>query len=639
MHTVRFLPSNTEVKVSPGTLISEAAMMAGIEDMHLPCGGKGTCGRCLVEVVNGSAEYLGDTRLGKALAAKNLLMACQTKVSSDLTVRLAEGRESSMRVVGDSHFLIGEEYLPDRSSLTPLYRAFKLTVPPASIEEHYSDWQRLVRELATKVGPDPVGAHLAVLQDLAEILRAKDGKVTVLAQRKNGGVIVSAVRAGHITVRAHGVAVDIGTTTVAVQLVDLVDGRILSSRTSYNSQIRLGDDVITRIDYARTPQKLAELHSLILETVNGLIEDVSADGGVRPDDIRAAFVSGNPTMIHLFLSLPPRHIREAPYVPTVTTVPALTASEIGLHISPQAAVAFAPAVGSYVGGDITAGLLCTDIPTDSDGVFLFLDIGTNGEIVLGNAEWMISCACSAGPAFEGSGIKRGMRATTGAIEYVEISEDALYVSFDVIGSGKPAGICGSGLICLLGQLLLRGVIDCSGRFNMNLHTPRMVRVDNQNAFVVDYDNNGAPDLVITEADIENLMRTKAAIYAACSLILANVGLDWSSITRIYIAGGFGRYIQIADAILIGLLPDLPYDKFAYIGNSSLTGSYIALLSSEHRRRLAQIAAKMTYVDLGSDTRYMDSYLAALFLPHTDTKQFPSVAERMSNAKISNAQQS
>ena len=631
MHTVRFLPSNTEAQVLPGTLISDAAIMAGIQDMHLPCGGKGTCGRCLVEVVEGPAEYTGDTRLGKALADKRLVMACQTKVASDLTIRIAEAHETSMRVVGDSHFLIGEEYLPDKDSLTPLYRAIKLIVPPASIEEHYSDWQRLVRELAKEIGQVPIGTGVWVLRDLADALRAADGKVTVLIQRDNAGVSVSEVRSGHIAVRAYGVAVDIGTTTAAVQLVDLVDGRILSSRTSYNSQIRLGADVISRIDYARNAKKLHELHSLVLETVNGLIADVAEDGGIRPEEIEAAFVAGNTTMVHLFLALPPRYIREAPYVPTVNAVPSLPASEIGLAISQQAAVAFAPAVGSYVGGDITVGLLCTDIPTNSDDVFLFLDIGTNGEVVLGNADWMISCACSAGPAFEGAGIKCGMRATQGAIEYVEISDDARYVSFDVIGGGKPVGICGSGLICLLGQLLLRGVVDRSGRFNMDLNTPRLVKMENQQAFIVDYDNNGQPDMVITEADIENLMRTKAAIYAACSLILSNVGLNWDAIARVYIAGGFGRYIQVEDAILIGLLPDLPYDKFAYIGNSSLTGTYIALLSREHRQRLNEIAAKMTYIDLSSDPHYMDSYLGALFLPHTDSTLFPSVAARLRGA--------
>ena len=309
-------------------------------------------------------------------------------------------------------------------------------------------------------------------------------------------------------------------------------------------------------------------------------------------------------------------------MPTVNSVPALKAREAGLAIHPQAVVEFAPGVGSYVGGDITAGLLSTDLPTKNDQVFLFLDIGTNGEIVIGNAEWMVACACSAGPAFEGSGIKCGMRAAEGAIEHVEIGADRRTVRYKVIGGGKPAGICGSGLICLLGELFSRGVIDQSGRFH------------DRCAFVVEAGANTAngEDLAITEADLENLIRTKAAIYAACALVLENVGLDWDAISRVYIAGGFGRYIQVADAVLIGMLPDLPHRRFSYIGNSSLTGAYIALLSREHRRTLAGIASRMTYVDLSSDPRYMDSYIKAMFLPHTDLERFPSVARILENRR-------
>lgn len=632
MFTVHFLPSNTEVKVSPGTLISDAAIMAGLEDLHLPCGGKGTCGRCLVEIVSDHTHQSGDTRLERALAGKNLVMACQTRVSADITVRLTKAREASMQVVGDSHFLISEEYLPNREALTPLYRAIKLTVPPAFVEEHYSDWQRFIRELTKHVGQFPVSTDVWVLRSLAGVLRAHDGKVTAVVQRENGGIVVSDIRPGHFTVRAHGVAIDIGTTTVAVQLVDMVDGKIVSSRTFYNAQISRGSDVISRIDYARTPNKLLELRNLVLETINSLLHAVAEDAGLSSEDIRAGFVACNTTMLHLLLALPPRHIREAPYVPTVNAVPALSASDVGLEIDPQARIGFAPGVGSYVGGDITAGLLCTELSVNSDEVFLFLDIGTNGEIVLGNNDWMVACSCSAGPAFEGSGIKCGMRATQGAIEYIEISPDGLYLNYDVIGGGKPAGICGSGLICLLGEMLLKGVIDQSGRFNTDLDSPRMIRIDNKRAFVIDWDLNGVPDLVITEADIENLMRTKAAIYAACSLILANVGLDWNAISRVIIAGGFGRYLQVEDAVMIGLLPDLPYDKFTYIGNSALTGAYIALLSREHRDKLAEMASKMTYVDLGSDPNYMDSYLGAMFLPHTDMGRFPSVAAKLDDAK-------
>jgi uncharacterized 2Fe-2S/4Fe-4S cluster protein (DUF4445 family) len=632
MYTIQFLPADIELKVMPGTLISDAAVMAGIEDLHLPCGGKGTCGRCLVEVVSGNPEQTSTTHLDAALAGKHLVMACQTKVDQDLVIRIPEQREAAMRVVGDSHLLVGEEYLPDRNSLSSLYRTETLTVPPVSVEEHYSDWQRLTREIEKRLGPATLTTDVWVLRSLAEALRANNGQVTVLLQEDDSGYHVWNVEARQGPMAVYGVAIDIGTTTIAVQLVDLQNGQILSSRTSYNAQISRGADVITRIDYARNPKRQFELRELVLDTINMLIDEVSEDLGMQAVEIRAAFIVGNTTMIHLLLGLPPKYVRESPYVPTVNTVPTLSVADIGLKIHSQAAVAFAPGVGSYVGGDITAGLLCTELSKNSDEVFLYLDIGTNGEIVLGNADWMVACACSAGPAFEGSGIKCGMRATAGAIEYIEISDGAADVRYDVIGHSQPVGICGSGLICLLGELLVHGVIDQSGRFNTDLKTDRLIKQGSASAFVLEWADKTSEgvDLVITEPDIENLMRTKAAIYAACSLILKNVGLDWDAISRIYIAGGFGRYIQVEDAILIGLLPDLPYDRFTYIGNSALTGAYIALLSREHRQLLSAIAAKMTYIDLSSDPRYMDSYMSALFLPHTDMGQFPSVAKRIRN---------
>jgi uncharacterized 2Fe-2S/4Fe-4S cluster protein (DUF4445 family) len=630
MPTVTFLPSNTVVDVPAGTLISEAAIRAGIEDLHLPCGGKGTCGLCLVEILEGATDGVGRSHLDQALASKGLVLSCQTKVRGDLTVRLKKTRDAAMRVVGESHVLVSQEFLPDRDKLSPPYRMVALQVPQASIAEHYSDWQRLVRELTRESGPLPVRTSLGVLRGLAVALRQRDGLVTVLVQEDDGGLLVLEVQAGRQPFLAVGLAIDIGTTTVAVQLISLHDGKVLATRTSYNAQIRLGADVISRIDYAKTPERLAELRALILETLNELIGDMLDHALVPPEAVHAAFVAANTTMIHLFLGLPPRHIREAPYVPTVNTVPTLTAADAGLAINPGALVMCAPGVGSYVGGDITAGVLCTELPWNHDEVFLFLDIGTNGEIVLGNADWMVTCACSAGPAFEGSGIKCGMRATEGAIEYLEITPDGREVTFDVIGEGAPAGICGSGLICLLGELLIRGLIDQSGRFNMELPTDRLVQTETSRGFVLAWarETRDGVDLVITEADIENLLRTKAAIYAACTLILQNVGLDWSAISRVYIAGGFGRYIQVADAVLIGLLPDLPFEHFTYIGNSALTGAYIALLSRERRQELAALAARMTYVDLSSDPGYMDSYISALFLPHTDWGQFPTVRERL-----------
>jgi uncharacterized 2Fe-2S/4Fe-4S cluster protein (DUF4445 family) len=612
MPLVRFQPANVVAEVPAGTLIHEAALRAGILDLELPCGGEGLCGLCSVEIVGRDTSVL----------------ACQTKVVSDIVVCLPDRSQTGARVLGDSHSLIDPALLPDRDHLAPLYRQQRLTVPPASIEEHYSDWTRLTRELSRNGGAAPITSELSVLRQLAEAVRAANGDVTVGVEESASGLRVRQVQAGHNSERAFGLAVDIGTTTVAAQLIDLEDGSLLATQTSYNLQIRRGADVISRIDYARNPERLEELRSLVLETINGLTSQLAASVSIKPQDIRAAFLAGNTTMTHLLLGLPPRYIREAPYVPTVNFVPELRAHDIGLNIDPQAIVACAPGVGSYVGGDITSGLLCTELPINNRDVFLFMDIGTNGEIVIGNADWMVACACSAGPAFEGAGIKCGMRAAEGAIERVAIGDDGVRLDFSVIDGGKPAGICGSGLISLVGELFRQAVVDRSGRFFESPGTGRIVQNESRRAFrlATAEQTRTGKDLVITEADLENLIRTKAAIYAACSLVLENVGLTWEAVARVYIAGGFGRYMRVADAVFIGMLPDLPLERFRYLGNSSLTGAYIALLSREHRRRLAEIAARITYVDMSSNPQYMDSYVKALFLPHTDLEQFPTVAE-------------
>jgi uncharacterized 2Fe-2S/4Fe-4S cluster protein (DUF4445 family) len=621
MPAVHFLPADVTVEVPAGTLIHEAAIRAGISHLELPCGGQGSCGLCLVEVSDAGRESA-------------MVMACQTKVGSDIVVQLPEAQSLAMQVVGDSHFLLSEEALPDHAGLSPLFRYLPLTVPPASIEEHYSDWLRLTRELGRAGAVGPFTADLALLAGLAAALREQDGQVSAAVEETDAGTRVVEIVPGLAAPRAFGLAIDIGTTTVAVQLVDLADGAVLDTATSYNLQVRRGADVISRIDYARTPERLEELRALVLETLNGLVAELAGERGIAKESIRAAFLAGNTTMIHLLLGLSPRHIREAPYVPTLNPVPALDAASVGLAIHSRAVVCCAPGVGSYVGGDITAGLLATDFLTNRDEVYLFMDIGTNGEIVIGNADWMVGCACSAGPAFEGSGIKCGMRASRGAIEQLEIGRDLESVRYKVIGGEKPAGICGSGLICLLGELFLRGAIDQAGRFNMESGSRRLVKTEQGRAFVIEWGEKTSTgeDLIVTETDLENLIRTKGAIYAACSLILENVGLGWDVISRVYIAGGFGRYINVADAVLIGMLPDLAAARFRYIGNSALTGAYIALLSRERRAKLSEIASRMTYVDLSSDARYMDSYVKALFLPHTEMNLFPSVARRMENAR-------
>jgi uncharacterized 2Fe-2S/4Fe-4S cluster protein (DUF4445 family) len=286
-------------------------------------------------------------------------------------------------------------------------------------------------------------------------------------------------------------------------------------------------------------------------------------------------------------------------------------------------ILFAPGVGSYVGGDITAGMLCTGLLRAGGDIRLFIDIGTNGEIVIGNGEFLLTSACSAGPAFEGSGIRCGMRAAPGAIDAFTIEDGGRSIDWNVIGEARPAGICGSGLISLLGELFKAGIIDAAGKFTDAAPAERRIVVEGSAAFVVvnGIQTASGRDIVIAEADIDNLIRTKAAIYSACDVMLSNAGLDFTSVAEFLIAGGFGRFIDIEDAIAIGMFPDIDRSRFTYLGNTALAGATRALLGAKQREELRALPGRMTYVELSNDPRYMDAYVAALFLPHTDAKRF------------------
>ncbi|MCU0646299.1 MAG: ASKHA domain-containing protein, partial [bacterium] len=332
------------------------------------------------------------------------------------------------------------------------------------------------------------------------------------------------------------------------------------------------------------------------------------------------------TMIHLLLGLKPEYIRLEPYTPTLLETPNLKAGEISIEINPEAYVQISPAVGSYVGGDITAGLLCTDIASDSEAVNLFLDIGTNGELVIGNRDFLLACACSAGPAFEGGGIKFGMRAAFGAIEGVEVERETGKAFYWTIGNVKPKGICGSGIISLLANLFLTGWIDAAGKLNRVRSSPFIQFEGRQARYIIvpSEESSTGEAISLSELEIDNIIRAKAAIYSACSLMLRQVGLNFDDLANIYIAGGFGRFIDLEKAITIGMLPDLPLEKFKYIGNASLMGSYLVLISQESRQKQIELAKRMTYLELSTDPTYMEQYTGALFLPHTNEELFPNI---------------
>lgn len=630
MPEITFQPSGKTVDAVPGTELLEVARSAGVE-IDSPCGGKGTCGKCIVRIVSGEVDSDSLGILPETAVADGFVLACKTQIlNSPLIVEIPEqvGRKGGKfsDTLEDSN-LIRRELLPSKWDYEPLAIKWYVDVPHPQLEDGLSDLDRLTRRIQREWGKVKIVYPLSVIQSAAEALRADNGNVTITLIRDSERYNIINIEPGDRTVRHYGIAVDVGTTTVAVQLVFLPLAEIIATRSDYNDQIDCGLDVISRINYGRKKNRLEELRGRVLKTINRLVLQACASHNVKPEEICNAVISGNTTMVHLLLGLTPEYIRLEPYTPTLFEAPYLTAKEVGIEINPQSWVYISPNVGSYVGGDITAGLLCTDIATDAEETNLFIDIGTNGELVLGNRNFLITCACSAGPAFEGGGIECGMRAALGAVERVEINPKTGCVSnLWTIGNVKPKGICGSGMISLLANLFITGWIDSAGKLNRARKSPAIQTGGRYAYYTIaekEETDTGSP-LRISEVDIENIIRAKAAIYSATSVMLNKTEMKFDDIANIYIAGGFGRFLDLEKATIIGLIPDLPRNKFKYIGNSSLMGSYMILISQEYKRRQLELARRMTYLELSSDPGYMDQYTGALFLPHTDLNRFPSV---------------
>jgi uncharacterized 2Fe-2S/4Fe-4S cluster protein (DUF4445 family) len=622
---VRFLPFETEISVSAGMTLLDAIHLT-----HLPlktsCGGAGTCLECRVKIVEGEIGKKAATGLPEKIASQGFVLACRTLVAGDMTVQLPHFEELSIQSVTESdYFQQNKERLSGVYEIAPPVTKISLTLDPPSFENKTSDLKGLLLQLKKETGFSDWGCPLPVLRKLAGTVRQDPGRVDCILSSVNRPGRIIDVSPTSEKRSSLGIACDIGTSTVALHLVDLSDGKILSTASSYNQQIKCGQDIISRIHYSQKPGRLHELRALIVQTINQLIRKAVAGANVLSSHVDYASFSGNTTMIHLFLGCNPHHIRLDPYVPTFNRVPFLRAENLDLEINREADVFIAPSVGSYVGGDITAGLLGTPMLRDDQALSLFIDAGTNGELVVGNSDWLMTCACSAGPAFEGSGIKCGMPASEGAIESLTMDSRG-EPEFSTIMDSPPKGLCGSGLVDLLAELFSHGTIDRSGKFIERKAQERLIDSDEGPAFLIvkKEDSFWGKDIVITENDIASLIRTKGAVFSACALLLKNVGLDFNAIDYVFIAGGFGRYLNVENAVRIGLLPDLDREKFQYMGNSSLLGALLVLLSEKNRKMVENLADRMTYVELNTEPGYMDEYTGALFLPHTKIELFPSV---------------
>ena len=489
------------------------------------------------------------------------------------------------------------------------------------------DNERLAWALRSATGAETVTFTFHALKKLARVLRDSDFNVRcVLEAQADGSLSVMDVMPSTQTTPVAGLVVDLGTTSVAALLVNLEDGAILAKASTGNGQIRYGADVINRIIESGRDGGSERLQKAVIEeSIRPLAQEMCAAAGIDMKNVYRMCLAGNTTMNHLLLGLYSEPVRMEPYIPSFFHCDDIRTSSLHMMLHPDARLILAPNIGSYVGGDITAGAFASML-WNREEMALFIDLGTNGELVFGNNEFLMSCACSAGPAFEGGDISCGMRATDGAIDSMTIDPDTMEPHFTTIGNTKrPVGICGSGIIDIIAELFRAKIINGKGKFSRE---GRRVRFDENGMgeYVIAFkeDTHGVRDVSINEVDIDNFIRAKGAIFSATMTMLSSMGMDPSVLDHVYVAGGIGSGINMRNAVTIGMLPDIDLDHFSYIGNSSLSGAYAMLTSDQARRKVDELATTMTYLELSTEPGYMDSFVGACFLPHTDANLFPSV---------------
>ncbi len=624
MPKVTFLPANVVVDVSTEENLLKAAMGAGIH-INASCGGAGVCNKCRIFVEEGQVK-------GEELPEGGW-KACATTPVTDVVVRvpvesqmdrkaltrpLARKAAAWIKVHGEKLSVSSEPAITKRL----------LEVPEPSVTDNLSDLGRIRREVGQSFHLE---VDSQVLYKLPYSMRDGNWRVTASFMETSipGHKRLIRVEPGDKTKGQHGVCIDIGTTTVSARLISLLDQKVLAESSDYNPQVSYGEDVISRMEFSKKGDGLTILQEKIVACLNGLILELLSNAKKEKEDICLVSIAANTVMTHFLLGLETKFLRAAPYTPVANRFPPVRAKEIGIDLPAHVRLFLAPCVASYVGGDIVAGVVGVGMNHHPE-LTLFIDIGTNGEIVLGNQDWMACAACSAGPAFEGGGIKHGMRATVGAIEVVHIHPETYEPMVLTIGGKKAKGICGSGIISLLAGLFMTGAIDRQGKFKRDLPTKRIREGrDGWEYVVVEKEATATgEDIVFTEADVENLIRAKGAMFAGYLTLLESVGMLVEDLERVILAGNFGSYLDLEQAITIGLLPDIDRDRFFFAGNSSLAGAQIAAISWPRFQEMEQVAQMMTHFDLADNPRFMDHYVSCLFLPHTDLSMFPSVKEAL-----------
>jgi uncharacterized 2Fe-2S/4Fe-4S cluster protein (DUF4445 family) len=638
-HLVKFLPYNTEISVTDGDTIIRAALEAGVH-VNASCGGEGVCGKCRVIVEEGQTEGGTSEKLSQQDLDKGYRLACQAMIKSDMVVRIpiesaidtsALKLQAAPRRTAHIREMDFEELKEKGLFVAPVAKIY-LQLPEPTLQDNLPDITRLISYLDLEHDEHRLEVDLIVIRKIPDVIRQEDFKVTatlVRPVRDVGRTRIINVQPGDTTDKSYAIAMDIGTTTVYGQVIDLITGKVLAEHGEFNGQISYGEDVISRIVYAEKPGGLERIHEVVIKTINDVLKRIVKQSAVDPENISTITLAGNTTMTQLMLKVNPRFIRRSPYVPAATLYPPLKAKDLGMELGDHVTALVYPAVSSYVGGDIVAGVMGSGIYRSKE-LTLYLDVGTNAEIVIGNEDWLACAACSAGPAFEGGGLKFGMRAAKGAIEDFSIDPVSLEPMIITIGNVRPKGICGSGLITIVATLFEMGIINNLGKFDHDLDTARIRENEGVYEYVLAWQDETQidRDVTLTEIDIENLIRAKGAIYSGCMTLLNEVGMNIQDIEQIILAGGFGSYVDLEKAMIIGLLPELNPDKVTFIGNGSLMGARMSSLTNRIRKDVVEVTKKMTNFELSDTPSYMDNYIAALFLPHTDLNQFPNLKARL-----------
>ena len=630
MRTVTFLPSYRKIDVPRGSTILDAAQRAGL-NINVVCGGQGKCGKCVVYIQSGKTEFDQQKHSRFFTAeelAKGACLACATSVQGDLSVIIPDST-----LIQEQKILIeGQE---SEIEFHPSVRKYYVELEPPSLADPSPDLSRLLWGIQKSGGPvaEKMYAPLEMLREIPAMLRHSDWKVTGTIALVPGGYRLIDLQENNTSNRLYGAAVDLGSTTVVVYLWDLVSGKVVGVASNYNKQISCGEDILARVNFARK-NGLSKLQALAAESINTALTNASNTAGIDRDDIYEVVVAGNTVMTHMLLGIDPAYMIAEPYVPVVRRALSVAANRLGITCNLNGGVFAFPAVSDFIGGDIIADILSCGM-SEREQISLLIDIGTNFEVVLGNRDWMFSCAGAAGPALEGGEVLFGMRANPGAIDQISIEPQSLKPTYTTINSIRPRGITGSGLIDLLADLLSTCVIDRNGRINTSISNPRIRKGTHFTEFVVVWaqETDIGKDIVITENDIKNLIMSKASVHAACVTLMKQAGVSRHELSTIYFAGAFGNYLNKQNATTIGLIPETPPENIKNIGNGAVTGANIALINRRKRKTLDEIALKIAYIELNAEPAFMDEYTSSAFLPHTDLSLFPRVQQMLDTCRL------